>query len=77
MKIADSVYWICSWDIMESATSLTPCSTGLSGIHFSILEVLESLIDISVTYPQNICEPLLYKVRYSGVWTLNINILSI
>ena len=47
MKIADSalsVYRLSLFmEIMKSATSHTP-STGLSGIQFSILNVLESLI---------------------------------
>ena len=29
-------YWVCSWELMESATNLTPPSTGLSGILLSI-----------------------------------------
>ena len=37
-------YWVCSWEKMKSATSLTPPSTVFSGTQFSILNVEESLI---------------------------------
>ena len=43
-KLQTRLYWVCSWEIMKSATSPTPLSIGLSGIQFSILNVLESLI---------------------------------
>ena len=43
-KLQARFYWVYSWEIMKSATSLTPPSTGLSGIQFSILNVLESMI---------------------------------
>ena len=29
-------YWVCSWELMKSATILTPPSTGLSGILLSV-----------------------------------------
>ena len=29
-------YWVCSWELMESATILTPTSTSLSGILLSV-----------------------------------------
>ena len=35
-KIADSLFWVCSWELMESATILMPLSTGLSSIQFHV-----------------------------------------
>ena len=43
-KLQTRFYWVCSWEIMKSAISFTRLSTGLSGIQFSILNVLESMI---------------------------------
>ena len=37
-------FFVCSREIIESATSLTHTSTGIGGIQFSILKVLEPLI---------------------------------
>ena len=35
-------YWVWSWQVMISATSLTPTSTSVRGIQFSTLKVLAS-----------------------------------
>ena len=59
-KLQTRLHWVCSWEIMKSATSLTHPSTCLNGTQFSILNVLESLIGMNNTEMKS-CEVLLLE----------------
>ena len=57
MKVVDSVFLVCSWEIMKSATSLVPPSTGLTLNLLNYLKVGQPIVK---------CLVRLHKMRHES-----------